>query len=236
MRWRLGCRRGSHSPDHRPSRIPQYGGVFGAGDWVGIYGQSRPKEGQLPSALPPPDPSTGIFGIGDVAGVEGDCDGTGAGVVGKSTGGKGVLGNSVSGADIGVYGQSLASLPDSLAILPGTGVFGTGDNVGVSGASRTGRGGVFTTGSRSDPPVAQAQLVPVEVPPADVAISAPPNRDFTPRLPKLGAAGDMLALTVPAQAEEVIARLWFCVKSGTQTEPAIWAEVPYSRTIAGTGP
>ena len=119
-------------PTIDPRGFPNTVGVFGAGDWVGIYGQSRPKEGQLPSALPPPDPSTGIFGIGDVAGVEGDCDGTGAGVVGKSTGGKGVLGNSVSGADIGVYGQSLASLPDSLAILPGTGVFGTGDNVGVS--------------------------------------------------------------------------------------------------------
>jgi hypothetical protein len=223
-------------PTIDPRGFPNTVGVFGAGDWVGIYGQSRPKEGQLPSALPLPDPGTGIFRIGDVAGVEGDCDGAGAGIVGKSTGGKGVIGNSASGADIGVYGQSLASLPDSVAILPGTGVLGTGDNVGVFGVSRTGRGGVFSTGSRSDPPVAQAQLVPVEVQPADVAISAPRSKDFTPQLPKLGAAGDVLALTVPAQAVEVFARLSFCVKSGTQTEPAIWAEMPYSRTITGTGP
>ena len=52
-------------PTIDPRGFPNTVGVFGAGDWVGIYGQSRPKEGQLPSALPPPDPSTGIFGIGE---------------------------------------------------------------------------------------------------------------------------------------------------------------------------
>ena len=61
---------------------------------------------------------TGIYGIGDVAGVEGDCDGAGTGVVGESTGGKGVIGESVSAADIGVYRQSLAVSPSPLPASP----------------------------------------------------------------------------------------------------------------------
>lgn len=36
--------------------FPRAVGFFGAGDIVGIYGKGRPKENQLPSALPPPDP------------------------------------------------------------------------------------------------------------------------------------------------------------------------------------
>ena len=141
-------------PTIDPKGFPGSVGVFGAGDIVGLYGQSRPMENQRPSAVPPPDPGTGIFGIGDIAGVEGDCDGAGSGVVGKSIQGKGVIGTSVSATNIGVYGKSLASAPSPpLPILPGTGVLGAGDNVGVFGASTTGRGGVFSTGSRTDPPV-----------------------------------------------------------------------------------
>jgi len=185
------------TPNLDPSGFPGSVGTFGAGDVVGIYGQSRPKESQLPITLPPPSPGTGVYGAGDVVGVEGDCDGKGTGVIGESVAGKGVIGDSVSAADIGVYGQSTASSPTSLPVSPGTGVFGTGDSIGMAGTSFSGRGGVFSTGSPTHPPVAQAQLVPVLVPIADTASVAPPRQDPPPRLPRLGQAGDLLAVSLP---------------------------------------
>ena len=259
--------------------------VSRGGDQVDIYGQSRPGEGQLPTTLPPPSPGTGIYGIGDVAGVEGDCDGAGTGVVGESTGGKGVIGESVSAADIGVYGQSLAVSPSPLPASPDTGIFGTGDNIGVLGESARGRGVIGNSVSAAEIGVYGQSLAVSPGPCRPVRVqeysgqvttlalrgrvgaagrciyywiantsasrsgaigssrtaasqcrnpSAPPF-DPPPQLPRLGRAGDVLAATV--QIDEVnIARLWFCAQSGTATQPALWAEISFSRTIAGTSP
>ena len=80
---------------------------------------------------------------------------------------------------------------------PGTGVFGTGDHIGVAGSSGSGRA-LYLPLDRQH--IRQSlrrnwfQSFPFDPP---------------PQLPRLGRAGDVLAATV--QIDEVnIARLWFC--------------------------
>jgi hypothetical protein len=218
-------------------------GVLGVGDVTGPYGQSRPLEGQTPSpVLPPPVAGTAIYGIGDVAGVFGDCDTKksgattgGTGVVGQSTKGKGVIGSSLSGADSGVYGQSLTAISSVPPVGAGVGVTGVGDRIGVEGTSDIGRGGVFASGSATHPLTAQVQMIPATVSVADVATNPPPKEDPTPRLSRNGQAGDLVAVEVATAAAPSATRLWFCITSGSKSQAAVWAEISFSRTIQGIG-
>jgi hypothetical protein len=242
-----------------PPAFPGSIGTFGAGDIAGVYGHSRPGVdfNQAATTLPQPPLGTGVYGVGNSVGVQGDCDPQehkngqtlvvtpGTGVKGTS-----VLGIGVSGIsfilpltspvrplpNIGVYGQSTVK-PQPSPTNHGTGVFGIGDAAGVLGTSNLGRGGVFSTGS--SPPGAQVQLVPVTVPNANVVTSPLPPA-LPPQLPVTGQAGDILVVNVPvANAPapgQTTLQIWCCIQSRSQNSPAIWAQIPFSHTIPGTGP
>ena len=160
---------------------------------IGVYGQSLAVS---PSPLPA-SPGTGIFGTGDNIGV-----------LGESARGRGVIGNSVSAAEIGVYGQSLAVSPSPCRPVRVKEYSGQVTTLALRGRAGAARRCIYhwianTSASRSgaigSSRTAASQCRNPSAPPFD-----PP-----PQLPRLGRAGDVLAATV--QIDEVnIARLWFC--------------------------
>lgn len=91
-----------------------------------------------------------------------------------------------------------------------TGVFGRSDEgAGVRGHSVKGNGGVFESET-----VAQVHLNPL------VGRREPPP---------IGRAGDLAAITPPPNADGFTeAELWFCVRSSTDSQPALWRKVQFS--------
>jgi hypothetical protein len=183
--------------------------IFGVGNYngVGVFGLGgHGRAGPFPE-----QPGTGVMGV--AGGVTNPPDNSlqqNSGVVGI-------------GGLVGVFGQGDA-----------IGVMGSSAGVGVVGSSHSNRGGVFSTGI--SPPVAQVQLVPATVQTADTAnVPLPSEGPVPPSLPRLGVTGDVLAVNTEFEQNVFAARLWFCVQSGTDRQPAIWAEIAFSRAIEGTG-
>src|SRR5262249_41601269 len=111
------------------------------------------------------------------------------------------------------------------------GVHGDGDTIGVLGTSKINRAGVFQTGRGAQPsldrfvsePSAQVMLVPVRV------------RGAVPgHLPRVGQAGDLLAVVGTSRLQVPPTELWFCIRSGSDdpTQPgATWAKVQFETTL-----
>jgi len=162
----------------------------------------------------------------DVVGVRGVGWISGEGLKGEGgdAGGHGVLGLGghtdqspfIGAGVVGVAGGHDRPQPRDSSINE-SGVFGRG-KPGVYGQSKGGRGGVFesTVDEVSECARAQLRLVPHEV------IAGTPFR-----LPKRGAAGDLLVLSIRRGR----ATLFFCVngvvetQDGSMVTPAIWARV-----------
>jgi hypothetical protein len=230
-------------------------GFFGVGDDFDIYGQNRASEGQAATSLPSPG-RVGVYGVGDVAGVQGDSDhidvtnGTdvGTGVVGKSIQGIGVLGQGTGGAVsaeaispyIGVHGLSKAN--PSLPFPPrqeylATGVLGVGDVTGVFGVGDV-RGGVFkTTADPAAETFANVQLEPLPLPllkgKIPVQVYAPGTK--LPELPAQGRPGGILAVETTDGDGHPSVELWICIRPPEGTGPrklgASWARIHFDNVV-----
>jgi hypothetical protein len=216
-------------------------GVFGAGDNVGIYGQSRLAENQQPTGLEPPE-NTGVYGIGDVVGVEGDNDRTdpagkavGTGVLGLSLQGIGVLGQGAGVLGtvppyVGVLGMSQANPAEVYPVnntYLGTGVFGIGDI----------RGGVFqTTPQTGDSTFANIQLTPLPLEILKLPIEAFKADLVAPGLPADGEPGDILAVNIQGDPNDPRGvkgmALWVCIKRRVNARiGATWARVSFDVAV-----
>jgi hypothetical protein len=173
------------------------------------------------------------------------------GVEGISLNGLGMLGIALGPVDaIGPKPEFDAAVDDTVVASvnpadhtapqsswPPAGVLGLSVlGIGIRGASRLDRGGVFESStarlypSHIDVPVrAQIRLVPH----AAVAQSRQ-----VPTLPKTGQAGDLLCVNVTDQNHTERATLWFCERGGmdARTGPAVWRSVTLGDTVAGTDP
>lgn len=226
----------------RESHLPRGIGVYGVGDNFGVFGRIHRRQGNA-----------------GLAGVVGQHDGAGVGMIGavltrNGRGGVGVAGISHTSLNPPVF----ASLPDPGAGA-GTGVFGTSGSgpgvrgtsssgAGVVGESRTaagvrasgrlgvrargsaGPGGEFTSAEQH----AQVRLVPHEIdgsPPPPTTVP-PRERRLPPnQLPRDGKVGDLL-LTQHDAAVRCI--LWVCVDDSPGQ--ARWAQVLLGTPIRGAHP
>lgn len=166
----------------------------------------------------PQEPGAGVFGRGGV--TVPPRGPVAAGVIGLAGGTSPIPGTSETG-NTGVYGAGPTGVFGHGAIgVRGQGDLGPGVH-GVGGGTES-RGGQFES-TRA----AQVWLVPHETREAP-----PPTVPFNPqiivvdrergvKLPKLGRGGDLLTLIDNQSA----CTLWFCVKAGTDSAPAYWAQV-----------
>jgi hypothetical protein len=210
---------------------------------VGIYGQCRLAESQRPTNLTQPK-NTGVYGIGDVVGVEGDNDrtdptgrGVGTGVLGLSLQGVGVVGQGaglIGGGPavppyIGVYGLSQTNptlpYPVNKQYLA-TGVFGIGDI----------RGGIFqTTPHGGERTFANVQFTPVKLEAQEIKALKFQGDAVTPRLPTDGHPGDILAVDVQVLSggnDPNGIQLWVCIKQRQNARiGATWARVLFDAVV-----
>jgi hypothetical protein len=210
-------------------------GVFGAGDNVGVYGQSRTAEDQRATTLPPGD-GVGVYGNGDNIGVVGQNDRTGntpgTGVTGQSFQGIGVIGQSGVPSQvlpyIGVYGvgQTVVTLPYPInRNYSRTGVFGIGDL----------RGGVFQTtppaGQQPDT-FANVQFTPLKLPQEGKRVTFTSSA-LTPRLPTEGKEGDILAVDMQhgGGSDPNGTQLWVCIKERSGQVGTTWARVSFDAIV-----
>jgi hypothetical protein len=231
-------------------------GVAQGDDGVAVFGGHRSlDEGDILqdnpfkviSFGPAPDTGAGVFGVSDRGGH---------GVVGRSRDGHGVLGRSSQIAGVvgicshkeeralqeenvfpptqaGVIGFSDQAVGVSGASIEHQGVMGssnTGD--GIMGRSTSGRGGVFQSGIKGGPLVAQVQLRPQ---PMDVPASLPAAPVMFDTLglgslPISGVQGDMLA----TQDKNSLCTLWFCVRGQNGIRPALWCQMLLGTPVPGS--
>jgi hypothetical protein len=250
------------SPGLRSNQTGSHPGVWAVGDHYGAYGASKdlytvgpPAIDSTPRLNPelrtPPVPVKGSVGVAGasrhVPGVIGTSD-----VAEPSTtfldGPNSLLGNSVgvmglSTTSFGVVGANISTntpVPSQVKFLFNPPV--PNSSAGVFGWSLHGRGGVFASATPvvEIPPfpptnqgAAQVRLVPDPVSAADTA-TAPPPRQPLPSLPRMGLAGDLIAVDVTPQQGGSATQLWFCIRSGfLNGAAATWAQISFGVTIEG---
>ena len=186
----------------------------------------------------------GVHGLGEVEGVQGEgpIGMHGIGSVGGVQG-EGPIGVQGLGESEGVHGEGLVGV-NGVGINPGSftrglgvhgegriGVQGEGDTIGVLGFSKLNRAGVFHTGGAVLPslekfasdPSAQIHLAPVRV-----------RGAVEGHLPRVGQAGDLLAVVSTGRRQAAPTELWFCIRSGSDdpAQPgATWAKVQFETTF-----
>jgi len=175
----------------------------------------------------------GVYGVGGdgyekEVQVNGDRE-----TVGPSEPGPGVVGRGGIHANgrighgvVGLSGRATGYSP-----ADGAGVYASG-HMGVRAHGDSDRGGMFSADH-----TAQVQLVPrIANLPAPTATPVMPTAlDMTEaanELPKHGRVGDLLSLF---DRETLAARLWFCVLTGDENEPAVWREVLLGPDYHGRG-
>jgi virginiamycin B lyase len=155
-------------------------------------------------------------------------------------------GVNVQGTTAGVYGESMEHSPDTRAAPTGTGVFGQGDSAGVIGVSSSpsdvaypasgpgvlgwsshNRGGVFASGNPAQPPLA-AGAFPAASLVAQVHL-VPAETDGRP--PLVGLAGDLFVALDPTSG---LATLWFCLRSSSATNAALWTQFQSSAGVTAS--
>lgn len=229
-------------------------GVFGAhrsvDDGPIIDEHPRDHPFKIISFGPPPPTGAGVFGVSTQGGH---------GVVGKSLQGHGVLGGSTQLAgvvgicshkeeralqDDGVFPPAVAGVigfSDQGIGVSGAstaegqqGVLGSSDTgAGVMGRSTSGRGGVFQSGTKGGPLVAQLQLMPqlMDVPASLPAAPVMFDTLGLGSLPTSGVQGDMLA----TQDKNSLCTLWFCVRGGQEgIKPALWCQMLLGTPVPGS--
>jgi hypothetical protein len=172
---------------------------------------------------------TGVGGLGTRGpGVKGTGSAEEPGVIG--VGGK--LPDPQAKQGTGVVGLGHGeSLSGPFAVPTDTGVFGGGQD-GVKGLGLDGRGGIFES-QRS----AQVQLVPAHRRRMPERVSFTPTivaapKRLGPALPKRGRAGDLISV-IDEQDKQDDCTLWFCVKSGDDSDVAQWAQVLLGPSFGG---